>query len=79
MAQLIAAMAANPAKMYGLPAGTLAEGAAADIVIFDPDASQTVRDFASKSSNTPFAGQTLRGVVKYTIVDGRIAYRHEAC
>lgn len=79
MAQLIAAMAANPAKMYGLPAGTLAEGAAADIVIFDPDASQTVRDFASKSSNTPFAGQTLRGVVRYTIVDGRIAYRHEAC
>lgn len=72
--QLIERMAVNPARMYGLSAGTLAEGSAADIVIFDAAASQVVKDFASKSSNSPFTGQTLRGVVRYTIVDGEIRY-----
>ncbi|MDE5699987.1 MAG: dihydroorotase [Lachnospiraceae bacterium] len=72
--QLIERMSTNPAKMYGLPAGTLSEGSAADLVIFDVNASQVIKDFVSKSSNSPFTGQTLKGVVKYTIVDGRIAY-----
>lgn len=71
---LICAMSANPAAMYGLPAGTLSEGSAADIVIFDASASQTVGSFASKSANSPFAGQELSGVVKYTIVGGKVVY-----
>lgn len=72
---LIKAMSANPAGLYGLPAGTLSVGAAADIVVFDADASQTVGGFVSKASNSPFTGQTLKGVVRYTIVDGKIVYR----
>lgn len=72
---LIQAMSVNPAKMYGLPAGTLSEGAAADIVIFDPEISCTVEKFASKSSNSPFVGQTLKGAVKYTIADGKLVYK----
>ena len=71
---LICAMSANPAAMYGLPAGTLSEGSAADIVIFDASASQTVGNFASKSANSPFTGQELSGVVKYTIVGGKVVY-----
>lgn len=64
-------MSANPARMYGLPAGTMSEGSAADIVIFDAGAEQTIHSFVSKSSNSPFMGQTLKGIVKYTIVGGK--------
>lgn len=77
MEALIERMAVNPARMYGLPAGTLSVGSAADIVIFDAEAAQTVGKSASRSSNTPFAGQKLKGVVKYTIVDGQIAYQSD--
>lgn len=75
LTELVERMAANPARMYGLPAGTLSVGSAADIVVFDTGASQRVGSFASKSANSPFTGQMLKGVVKYTIVDGNIAYR----
>lgn len=46
------------------------------MVIFDPDEAWTVdpNRFASKGRNTPFAGKTLRGKVKYTIVGGEIVY-----
>lgn len=69
---LIERMSTAPARLYGLPAGTLSEGAPADLVIFDASASWTVGSFASKSSNSPFVGQTLKGVVHYTIVDGKV-------
>lgn len=72
--QLIERMSVNPARMYGLSAGTLTEGSAADLVIFDANASQVMNDFLSKSSNSPFTGQVLKGVVKDTIVDGEIVY-----
>lgn len=78
MESLICAMSSNPAAMYGLPAGTLSEGAAADIVIFDAAATQTVGNFVSKSSNSPFTGQVLNGVVKYTLVNGKIVYKNQS-
>lgn len=71
---LIACMTVNPARLYRLDAGTLSEGAPADLVIFDADAVRTVGDFASKSANSPFTGQRLKGVVRHTIVDGRVVY-----
>ncbi|GFI22599.1 dihydroorotase [Lachnospiraceae bacterium] len=74
---LIERMSTAPARLYHLMAGTLSEGASADLVIFDINASWTVKEFASKSSNSPFVGQTLQGVVKYTIVDGKIVYMQE--
>lgn len=76
MDELIERMSVNPAKMYGLQAGTLSQGAPADIVIFDAKAEQTFESFASKSQNSPFTGQKLKGVVKYTIVDGEIVYQN---
>ncbi|MDE7477594.1 MAG: dihydroorotase [Lachnospiraceae bacterium] len=75
--ELIERMSVNPAKMYGLSAGTLSEGSVADIVIFDANASQIIDNFVSKSSNSPFRGKMLKGVVKYTIVDGNIRYSRE--
>lgn len=75
MKALIAAMSTNPAAMYALDAGCIAEGKAADLVIFAPNESWTVESFVSKSSNSPFTGETLKGVVHYTIVDGKIVYQ----
>lgn len=76
--QLIERMATGPAQMYGLSAGTLTQGSPADIVIFDANASQVMKDFVSRSTNSPFAGKRLKGVVKYTIVDGKIAYQADS-
>ncbi len=69
-------MTRRPAEILGLPAGTLAPGAPADICLFDPEESwrYDVRAGFSKSSNSPWHGQTLTGRVKATIVDGRVVY-----
>ena len=69
-------MTSAPANILGLPVGQLAEGGPADVLIFDPKAEWTVdpHEFASQGRNTPFAGRTLRGLVKTTICDGQIVY-----
>jgi len=72
--KLIEVMSLNPAKLYRLPAGSLGVGDEADIVIFDPDAINVISDFKSKSKNSPFTGQSLKGKVKYTIVSGNVVY-----
>lgn len=73
---LIALLTCNPAAFYHLNAGTVREGAPADLVLFDPEETWTVPDhFASRSSNSPFIGQVMPGVVKYTITSGEIVYR----
>jgi dihydroorotase len=76
LSQAIDLMTRKPAGLLGLPAGTLAPGAAADICIFDPDEAWTYDAKAgqSKSSNSPWNGQKLRGRVKTTIVDGRVVF-----
>lgn len=78
MAELIRQMSSEPAKLLGLPAGTLAAGAPADLVLFDPDECWTVSPDAlhGKSRNTPFKGMTLRGKVKTTILGGKIVYHN---
>lgn len=72
--ELLEKMTINPARLYHLPYGTIAEGAAADLVIFDPQERWTVQDFASKSSNSPFVGWELYGKVKKTICRGKVVY-----
>ena len=76
MVQLIEKMTLNPALLYHLEEtkGWIGEGADADLVLFNPDESWTVTEFASKAVNTPFIGETLYGKVKYTICGGTIAY-----
>ncbi len=73
---LIAALTVRPADAWGLSAGTLAPGALADLVIFDPDEWWTVNParFASKGKNTPLAGLALRGRVHQTWLGGKQVY-----
>lgn len=73
--QLLQCMSTNPAKLYGLNAGTLAVDAPADIVIYHPKKTWIVEDYLSKASNSPFTGHELQGVVQYTIVDGKVVYQ----
>lgn len=73
--QLLEKMTINPAKLYGLDAGYLAENGPADLVIFDPTVNRLVTaDFASKSANSPFVGDSLKGEVRFTISDGEIVF-----
>lgn len=68
-------MTINPARLYNLDCGYVAEGGPADLVIFDPDEVWTVTDeFRSKSSNSPFVGAELKGRVKAVICGGQIVY-----
>jgi dihydroorotase len=76
LAYVIDLLTRRPAQIVKLAAGTLAAGAAADVCLFDPE-EQWVYDAKagfSKSSNSPWHGQTLRGRVRTTIVDGRVVF-----
>ena len=76
MLQMLACLTCNPADFYHLPAGRIEPGAPADLTIFDPHEDWTVpSEFASRSSNSPFIGERLPGVVHYTIKDGEVVYR----
>ena len=76
LSDILKKMTFNPACILGIPKGRLSLGGEADFTIFDPNETWTVdpERFASKGRNTPFAGKTLTGRVKYTIVGGRIVY-----
>ena len=77
---LFRAMALNPAKRFGLPAGRLSVGAPADLVLFDPDA-PFVLDRAtlrSKSKNTPFDLARMQGRVLRTWVGGQSVFEVKA-
>jgi len=70
-------MSTRPAEIFGLPGGTLREGAPADVTVLDLRALKTVDPgaFKSKSRNTPFAGVRLKGWPAATIVGGEIVWR----
>jgi len=74
---VVALLSARPAQALGLKnCGTLAVGAPADVVVFDPAARWTFRadDSRSKSKNTPFDGTELQGRVRYAIAEGRTSW-----
>jgi dihydroorotase len=77
--ELFDKLSASPARVLGLDAGAIELGKRADIAIIDTDTEWTVdpQKFVSKGKNTPFAGRTLTGVVKYTIAGGCAAYWEE--
>lgn len=70
---LISKLTLEPSRVFGLPTGTLAPGALADLALLDLEGKWTVDPsaFASKGKNTPIAGATLPGRVAMTFVDGR--------
>jgi dihydroorotase len=75
LAEVLAALSWKPAAIaqiadrHGRP---IAAGEPANLVVFDPAAEWTVvpAQLASKSRNTPYAGRTLRGKVRHTILEG---------
>ncbi|MDR0879248.1 MAG: dihydroorotase [Clostridioides sp.] len=79
MMQLLEKMTTNPANLYGLDSGGIEVGKSADIVVFDPNKEWIAENFESKAINSPFKGWTLKGVVKYTICKGAIAYENKNC
>lgn len=68
----IAKMTVNPARILGLDAGRIQEGAVADITLIDPERKETVEplNFVSKGRNTPFSGWELTGVPVGVVVGG---------
>ena len=80
LSDVLRKMTVNPAGILRLPnKGRLAVGADADLVLFDPNEEWVVdpEGFRSMARNTPFAGKTLKGRVKYTILGGEIIYQEQ--
>ena len=83
LAQTLAAVTSRPAAILAAssPAvsgpGGLAVGAVADLCIFDSAGSWQVEpaQLRSRGKNTPFAGHELNGLVRWTLVEGRVAYQ----
>jgi len=75
--ELIEKMSLNPSKILGIDRGSLKVGSIADITIIDPNASWSVTEsgLSSKSKNSPWLGQTMKGGASCTIVAGKVVYR----
>jgi dihydroorotase len=71
--RLIELLSTGPARVLGLPGGTLKTGSPADVTVFDPGEKVTIRaaSFRSRSRNTPFDGWTLQGRPVATFLGGR--------
>jgi dihydroorotase len=74
--RLVGLFSTGPARIFGLPGGTLAPGSPADVTVLDLQAKRSVdpRRFVSKGRSTPFAGWSLKGWPVMTIVGGRVAW-----
>jgi dihydroorotase len=76
LATLIERMSVAPARLWKLPGGSLAVGAVADLVVFDPEACWVVDParLRSRSHNSPWLGRELPGRVRWTVVGGRLVF-----
>lgn len=77
---LLAALSTRPADLLGLRCGRLAVGAPADLILLDPDAPFVVdkRKLKSRAKNSPFDEARLEGLVRTTLVAGRVVYEADA-
>jgi dihydroorotase len=75
--RIVDALSTAPAKRFGLPGGTLAPGATADLIVVDLEEPWLVReeDIRSRSKNTCFEGARLQGKVLQTLVAGSTVHR----
>lgn len=74
---LVRRMCLNPSKILDIDKGTLEAGRDADVIVVSPEKEWVVRknDFVSKSKNSAFLGKRLKGVVEYTIYNGKVIYK----
>jgi dihydroorotase len=79
LSRLVELLSTAPAKLFGLPGGTLKPGAAADLVLVDLDEPWVVNEagIRSRSKNTCFEGARLQGKVLQTMVSGRTVFQAE--
>lgn len=73
---VIKLMSQNPRRLLGIESISICEGSSADLVVFDPDEVWEVipSKLHSKSKNSVFKGEKLRGRVIYTITNGNIVF-----
>lgn len=78
LGRTLARVTSDAARVLGIQAGHLAVGATADVCIFDPRGSFKVSPavLRSQGKNTPFLGAELPGRVRYTLIDGHIAFEN---
>ncbi len=76
LAATLATVTAKPARVLGVAAGSLQDGAPADVCLFDPSRPWIVKreTLASQGKNTPFLGLELTGKVVRTLVAGRTVH-----
>jgi dihydroorotase len=74
--QLVEKMSCRPSAILGLGRGSLAAGSVADITVIDPAREwQVTREgLASKSKNSPWLGETMKGAAACTVVAGNVVY-----
>jgi dihydroorotase len=72
----IAAVSSNPAGVLGIDRGRAGIGDHADLCLFDPSERWVLddRSMVSRGCNSPFIGTSMRGRVRYTLVEGRVVY-----
>jgi dihydroorotase len=77
LTQLVRLLSTNPARLLGLPGGTLAPGSPADVTVLDVSRKRQVDPgrFLSKGRNTPFGGWILKGWPALTIVAGKVVFK----
>jgi len=75
--RLVELLSLRPARVFGLPGGTLRPGAPGDVTLIDPHQEWVIdpADFRSLGRNTPFAGRRVRGRVVRTLVGGRTVFQ----
>ena len=76
LSRLVEVLSTAPARLFGLPGGTLKPGAPADLVVVDLDEPWIVSEagIRSRSKNTCFEGARLQGRVLQTVVAGRTVF-----
>lgn len=79
LSDLLHRLTRGPAEILGLPGGTLAIGATADVCIFDPEHTWVLDAGTMRSSglNTPFLGWEMKGRVTHTLLAGQLVYSLE--
>jgi dihydroorotase len=77
---LVRKLTSNPARILGINKGMLKAGSQADLLVVSADRQWIVKKqgFVSQSKNCAFLGKSLRGIVEYTILAGKVAYKHTA-
>ena len=74
LSRLFALLSSNPARILGIPGGSLDKGSPADIVMFDSDAPWKIdsEKMAASAGNTPFDGLPVQGRIAHVIKGGRL-------